>query len=74
MAGSSETAPVLQAKPGGDQIFQAMTGKKKTLEDLGVTKVILTYVENGVHLVIVRVVTKDTLDKITNTLEDEAIA
>lgn len=58
---------------GQDRIFQTMTGKKKTLEDVGLIKFVATYVDQGVHLVHSRLVTHETLDKIVNFLEDEAV-
>lgn len=78
MAANGDTAVIpaqsVTAPPGGDRIFQALTGKKPLLEDLGLVKVILVYIENGRQQLMSNVLTQATLDKITNTMEDEAVS
>jgi hypothetical protein len=75
MTAKSETGIIT---PVGDQIFQKisseLTGRKQTLDDLGLVKVVLTYFDQGYQHVVVRLVQHGTLDKIVNILEDEAIA
>lgn len=58
---------------GQDRIFQTMTGKKKTLKDRGLVKIVVAYGDQDTLRSLVHVIEPETLDKITNILEDEAI-
>jgi hypothetical protein len=73
-AGNSDTQTLQAVAVPEDRIFQAMTGKKKTLKDLGLIKFVATYVDDDVHLVHSRLINHETLDKIMNILEDESVA
>jgi len=76
MANNGDTQ-ALQAIPvseSEDRIFQTLTSKKKTLEDVGLVKLVMTYVDNGVHVVKTHLIPHAVLDAIVNTVEDEAVA
>jgi hypothetical protein len=76
MAAGNGDTQALQAIPvpeNGDHIFQTLTSPKKTLEDMGLVKAVLVYMDQGIQRVVQVVVPHSTLDKVTNTLEDEAV-
>jgi len=76
MASSNGETQVIPAQPVMEQegpIFRALTGKKQTLKDLGLKKIVLVYVDQDNPHADIHVILPATLDKITNLLEDEAI-
>lgn len=71
--GSTEALQAVAVPEGQDRIFQTMTGKKKTLKDRGLVKIVVAYGDQDTLRSLVHVIEPETLDKITNILEDEAV-